>query len=79
MIFKNIEESEKFKCKNFDKLNNMFIEVSNFDTVNYCEIWLNSKCPSFVAGFNQADEMIVCLPINAISLLKTPFTPLIRK
>lgn len=37
-------------------------EVERISGVSYTEDWLCGKCPSFIAGFNEDDEMIVCLP-----------------
>jgi hypothetical protein len=42
-------------------------DVTRISGVSYTEDWLCGRCPSFVAGFNDDDEMIVCVPIRCNS------------
>lgn len=60
MTFNSIEEAERFKKDNFEHLNDLTMFVEDIHGVQYSDVWLNRNCPSFVAGFNQHDEMVVC-------------------
>ena len=64
MKFESIDHAKQFEKQNIEMLNNMLLEVEQIESVQYGDVWLNSKAPSFIAGFNDEDEIIVCIPIN---------------
>jgi len=63
MVFNSLESAESYKKQNFAYLDALVAEALQIESVEYADVWLNSKAHSFVAGFNDEDEMIVCLKI----------------
>ncbi len=61
LLFNTLADAEAWREENQDLLNAMHNEVRTIDAVQYTETWLCGTAPSFVAGFSDADEIIVCL------------------
>ena len=58
MKFNSIEQAESFKKANRVFLDNLENECSKLPGVLYAEVWLCGKTESFVACFNENDEII---------------------
>lgn len=65
MRFNDYHQASAWRRNNDGMLQAITAEVARVAGVSYTENWLCGECPSFVAGFNDEDTMIVCLPIRS--------------
>jgi len=61
--FHSLNEAEQFKRDQVALLIKTERQAKKIDNVVYAETWLCGNCPSFIAGCNEEEEIIVCLPI----------------
>jgi hypothetical protein len=64
MSFANRSEAHEWRGKNQATLVDLNMEAISMEGISYSETWLCGNGPSFVAGFDDEDRMVVCLPIQ---------------
>ncbi|TNC80868.1 MAG: hypothetical protein C9356_12140 [Oleiphilus sp.] len=62
--FHTTEQAIAFSTTNAECLHAMEQEALRCEGVEYADQWLNGACPSFIAGYNGEDEMVVCFPLH---------------
>lgn len=61
--FDSLEQAEAWQKQSLAYLTKLHTEVLAIEGVSYAETWLCGAVRSFIAGFADNDEMIVCVPI----------------
>lgn len=61
--FTSAQEALSYEIDNQASLRRLQREVEAVPGVSYSEVWLNGSCPSFVAGYDDQDEVIVCVKV----------------
>lgn len=64
MRFDSVESAERFKEKYAQYLEELCEYALGIEIVAYADIWLNGNMPSFVAGYNSDDVLVVCIRIQ---------------
>lgn len=62
--FDTLPESEAYAAENAAYIESLLVEVRQMEGVVQAERWLCKNCPSFIAGLNEHDEIIVSLPLK---------------
>lgn len=62
--FKSLEQATKFKYEREHIISRATDFALSCDSVCYAETWLCEHCPSYVAGFNSDDDIIVSVPLH---------------
>lgn len=61
--FTSVQEALSYEIANEAALRRLQREAEAVPGVEYSEVWLNGNCPSFVAGYDNQDEVIVCFKV----------------
>jgi hypothetical protein len=67
MRFTDRSQADQWRHRHQNLLMALNMEASAVEGVSYAETWLCGGSPSFVAGFDEDDQMVVCLPIRSIN------------
>lgn len=62
--FETIEQAESWRNANLENLTRLHAETLAIEGVCHAETWLCGACPSFIAGFGDDDQIVVCMLIQ---------------
>lgn len=64
--FESIEQAEQFKLDHAALISQAADVALACDSVSYVETWLCQNSPSYVAGFDNNDDIVVSVPLYHI-------------
>ena len=65
MRFASLDQAQAWRQRSRGLLAELEAIAAAVEGVAYTDTWLCGNAPSYVAGFNAEDEMLVCFPIRA--------------
>jgi hypothetical protein len=64
MKFASREEALRYKRTHAEHIELALQFACSLESVEYGEVWLNQHTPSYVAGFNSEDDIVVSIPLS---------------